>query len=128
MLRGYSLAAVSSILAVVVKAFIETRDQGQAPSEPLEAQREALAFLESALAQWEKDVLPTASDLPTGVSGTAVVAGSDDPESGEVRPDSRPFKLGPCRTSARTRASAVASVAGEYFMAYVFFFFKGVSR
>lgn len=61
MLRGYSLAAVSSILAVVVTAFIETRDQGQAPSEPLEAQREALAFLESALAQWEKDVLPTAN-------------------------------------------------------------------
>ena len=61
MLRGYSVAAVSSILAVMVTAFLETRNRDQALPEPMEAQRALLAFLKSVLDQWEKDVLPKAN-------------------------------------------------------------------
>ena len=61
MLRGYSVAAVSGILAIVIKACLHGRDDEGIPETPdefLEASTTLEAALTAALDQWEQDILP----------------------------------------------------------------------
>ena len=61
MLQGYSLAAVSGIVAIVVKSCLHGRGGEGSPETPDEF-REASKALEAALAaaldQWEQEILP----------------------------------------------------------------------
>ena len=118
MLQGYSHMAVAGIIAATLTAFLHLRSSSS-PSIADETQEafEALGTsLRAVFAQWEKDVLPKTkpsyqlefrlwSPLFWSWFGT---------KSSLAR--LRPFELSPCRTSARTSSSGVASVAGGHLL------------